>query len=330
MLFEFKIATRFLIHGRMQTLFIILGISIGLAVQIFLSSLIDGLQNDLINKTVGDAPHITAKPPEKNSAARVETPGTIVSNTPSDTNLQEKRISNWTGMAGQIFKRSDIKAVAAFADGSGFVTKGQKNLPVIIRGMDLNESDAIYKIKDRIKSGDALVGGNEILIGKSLAESIGAKPQSLIHLTAPDGIDDVFTVSGIFELGNESINKSWVLMDRSRAQKLLGLGGDVTSLEIQVREVFGADTVAAELSSYFPEVQFQSWQASNKQLLTALKSQSSSSGMIQFFVIMAVALGISSVLAVSVMQKSKQIGILKAMGADNSTCRGSYSIAVMY
>ena len=108
-------------------------------------------------------------------------------------------------------------------------------------------------------------------------------------------------------------------MDINRAQKFLDLQGYITSIEVQVKDVFAAESIAQDMEGDYPDLSFQTWQEANAQLLTALKSQSSSSSVIQFFVLMAVALGISSVLAVSVMQKSKQIGILKAMGTENAT-----------
>lgn len=62
MLYEWKMAIRFLTDGKAQTLFILLGISVGVAVQVFLSSLIGGLQVDLVNSTIGTSPQITINP----------------------------------------------------------------------------------------------------------------------------------------------------------------------------------------------------------------------------------------------------------------------------
>ncbi|MGE5785951.1 MAG: ABC transporter permease, partial [Myxococcales bacterium] len=97
------------------------------------------------------------------------------------------------------------------------------------------------------------------------------------------------------------------------AQSLLDLAGSVSSFEVRVSEPFDADRIAEVLvkrTGYIAEP----WTQLNRQLLVALKSQSSSSIMIQFFVVLAVALGIASVLVVSVVQKSREIGILRATG----------------
>jgi len=100
---------------------------------------------------------------------------------------------------------------------------------------------------------------------------------------------------------------------------LLGFGDRVSTLEIQVNDVLGAELLAREWDARLPDLQVESWQESNASLLSALSSQSSSSYTIQFFVLLAVTLGVASVLAISAVQKSKEIGILKAIGIRTSS-----------
>ena len=120
-------------------------------------------------------------------------------------------------------------------------------------------------------------------------------------------------MAGIFDVGNKDLNERWVFVSLRAAQTLLDLAGGVTSIELKVGEIFAAEKVAAEISSR-TGLTADSWMRLNQQLLVGLRSQSASSWMIQFFVVVAVALGIASVLVVSVVQKSREIGILKAMG----------------
>jgi lipoprotein-releasing system permease protein len=121
-------------------------------------------------------------------------------------------------------------------------------------------------------------------------------------------------VAGIFDLESQPVNETWVIISRSRAQILFDLDNGMTEIELQVPDVFTAADRARELRAAFPELKWLSWQESNAALLSALRSQSSSSYMIQVFVLLSVTLGIASVLAVSVVQKARQIGILKAIG----------------
>ncbi|MGB5822452.1 MAG: FtsX-like permease family protein, partial [Proteocatella sp.] len=169
-------------------------------------------------------------------------------------------------------------------------------------------------IKSRIISGKTDLGGNQILIGKDFAQEYSVGPGDVITLTLPSAARESFIIEGIFDLQSAGLNSSWIFMDMLRAQKLYKLSGYVNSIELQITDPFAADTQGDILKQIFPELKIQNWKQQNAQLLSALNSQSSSSYTIQAFVLIAIALGIASVLAVSVVQKSKQIGILKAMG----------------
>src|SRR5690606_6788034 len=98
-----------------------------------------------------------------------------------------------------------------------------------------------------------------------------------------------------------------------QAQSLLALPGGVTVIDVTVDDIFAADRMAARVRSLVG-LRAESWMESNSQLMNALSSQSLSTQMISFFVAMSVALGIASVLAVSVAQRTREIGILRAMG----------------
>ncbi len=121
------------------------------------------------------------------------------------------------------------------------------------------------------------------------------------------------TISGIFTLGNEAVDKTWVLTSLRHAQALYALPGGATTIELKVAEVFDAERVANDVHDR-TGLDADSWMKLNTELLTGLSAQSSSKNMIEFFVVVAVALGIASVLIVSVVQKSREIGILRAVG----------------
>ena len=134
-----------------------------------------------------------------------------------------------------------------------------------------------------------------------------------VRLATPEGRGDVFTIAGIFDLGNKEVNARWVFVPLRSAQTLLDVPGGVTTIEVKVAEIFDAERVAREISRRHG-LAADSWMELNQQLLVGLRSQSASSWMIQGLVVLAVALGIASVLGVSVIQKSREIGILKATG----------------
>jgi len=319
-MFEIQVALRFLKEGRMQTLLIMVGIAIGIAVLIFLNALIGGLQADLVNSTVGTSPHIVGNSVDKEPPGRLADldRATKVFTRETVSREEDRPLRNWVPVVEQLEKMDRFTAVSPVVDGSGFITLGDTSLPVVVRGFPLESADAIYNLQERIIRGEFTAAGNRVLLGKDLAEELRVDPGNIIRLSTPEGVDGTFTVAGIFELGTQAINESWVLLSLSGAQTLYGLEGGINGIELQVQDVFAADGAARLLGQSFSDLQWTSWQEENADLLSALSSQSASSYVIQAFVLLAVTMGISSVLAVSVIQKSRQIGILKALGITTS------------
>lgn len=319
MIYELKIALRFLKSGKTQTLFILLGIAVGVSVQIFLGSLITSLQISLVDDTIGNSPHITIQG-EEDAISR------IMYENDSDSFLLRgnfstivKSLNNWTLIVEKLNEDVSIEAISPTIQGTALLRSSGKNQSVQVKGIQIENADHIYDISSRISEGEPIVEGNTILIGTTLSENLGIGAGDAVSLLTPKGEAVSFIVGGVFDLENENVNESFVFMDLKRAQKLFQMGSGITAIEIQIQDPFLADVTAEELKSQLGEVNIDQWKEQNKQLLSALSSQSSSSYTIQFFVILAVTLGISSVLAVSVVQKSKEIGILKAMGATKAS-----------
>jgi lipoprotein-releasing system permease protein len=297
MLFELKVALRFLKEGRGQTVFILLGIAVGVAVQVFLNTLITGLQEDLVNQTVGNSSHIWIEGKSDFDTA---------------TNLLE-----WDSMIEIIGSREDIAAISPLVEGNGFIITNAEAVPIQLKGIELDQADEIYNIINRLDVRLTSLSGNQVLIGRGIADEYSISTEDVIRLSLPNGIVQNYSIAGIFDLGNSASNNTWVILDIKQAQKILGLGNKISKIEMQIDEIFDAEIIAEELDGRLVNVRVDNWIQSNSSLLSALRSQSSSSIMIQVFVLLAITLGIASVLAVSVVQKSKQLGILKAMGTKN-------------
>lgn len=305
MSFPFKVAVRFLKSNKGQTILIILGIAIGVSVQVFIGTLIEGLQKSLIDKTISSSPQIS-----------------VISR------KDDKTIDDWEK---KIIKTqgsdSRIKNVSPAMDFSAFIKEGNKTYPVLVRGFNLEDSNRIYNIKNRIYDGkwifqrDVDSGKKYIVIGRELNNELKNKPGDTIKITTSTGRVESFVISGFYDLEVASVNKSWVITDINTAQAMSGNENKITAIEAQIdsNHIFEADSVANKVKYNLDndETKVENWQEQNKQLLSGLKGQSMSSIMIQFFVMVSVVLAISSILAISVVQKSKEIGILKAMGIKN-------------
>lgn len=312
--FEISLARRFLEENRGQTLMIILGIGIGVAVMVFLSALIDGLQADLIQKTVGRSPHIVVSNAGNTAAdaSRQQAGNDVLLVDATQNTLRP--IVEWRNLVDAFSSDSRIESTLPVVEGSGLIRRGQISRAVLIRGMELNKADRIYDVSNSIIAGSRHAPEGAVLIGSELAKDLGISAGDPLQLEISGRDPLILMVDGVFDLGVGAINQRWLVMDQAKAAALLGTGDRVTSIEIQVHDVLAAEQLANEWSTRLPGYQVESWQTSNASLLTALRSQSSSSYTIQFFVLLAVTLGVASVLAISAVQKSKEIGILKAIG----------------
>ena len=129
----------------------------------------------------------------------------------------------------------------------------------------------------------------------------------------PNGQQTEYELAGILDLGSTAANERLAFSDGESAQVALGMApDDFSEIQIQVDDIFTSNEVAGDLAA--DGLTVVDWQDENEELLSGLAAQSGSSFMIQAFVLIAVALGIASTLAISAVQKTKQIGILKAMG----------------
>lgn len=292
----FKIAVRFLKSSKGQTILIATGIAIGVSVQIFIGSLIQGLQKSLIDKTIGNSSQITVK-----------------------SNKEDKTIENWEDKILKI-KATDsrIEKISPAADSPAFIKYSDKSAPIIIRGLNLDPKVDLYNVKSKIYSGEVPKNLYEVLIGKNLQEELSLKLGDKISLITPNGKTKESTVTGFYDLKVAAINKSWIISSLATSQNIFDFSNKVTSIEMQVssKDVFKADEIAIVLKDKLSDtnIEVENWKDQNEELLGGLNGQSVSSLMIQVFVLISVTLGIASVLAVTVVQKSKQIGILKAMG----------------
>lgn len=309
--YELKVGLRFLIKGRNQTILILLGIAVGVAVQFFLSSLISGLQNNLIQTTVGNAPHIRVLPPDL-VPVPLQTAGGTAQAGRTPLYIERNQILSWQSYVDYFRKIDGVTAVAAVVNGNGFVERGGAVVAVGVKGFDPKDGFRIYKVGNNMVSGSVNIAGDDVLIGKDLAERLVLGTGDRFFLRNDAGNGMVCTIRGIFDLGSPAVN-GLIFMQLERARNFFGLGG-VSQVEVQIADVFDANRIVAENKGSFSRVKLESWQEKNRQLLVALRSQSSSSDTINFFVLFSITLGIASVLGISAMQKQRQLGILKAMG----------------
>lgn len=319
--FEVIAAVRFLAEGRRQTLLTVIGAAVGVSVILFMTSLLNGVQSNIFNRVLSTQAHIVISPPEEISRPLRSEGDARELATVQKPAQRLKSIDQWQAISARLLARPDVTAVSPTAAGAAFAVKGAAANPVTLTGIEPEAFYRIIDLREKMVTGSADLQPGGLLIGTELADDLGLGVGEKIRIrtnrSTGMGGDQTFTIGGIFDLGNKDANERSVYAPLRSAQSLLNLPGGITSLSIDIRDPYKAEAVAQELREGLG-VNAQSWVETFQQVFTALSTQSVANYTIQFFVAVAVALGISSVLVVSVVQRSREIGILRAMGASRT------------
>lgn len=313
-------ALQFLREGRAQSLLISAAVGVGVAVIVFLSALIGGLQNDLIAKTLGTQAHVVLERPEEHARPLLAAAGAgdaQVLTRVEQTAQRVRSIPGWQQLVDELDVTPGVAAVSPVATGPGLAVRGSVSKSIVLLGVQPDRFVQVIDVRRRLAAGRLPRSGTEATIGVELAKSLGLELGDKLRVQAAGGRTELVVIVGIFELGNREVDERWVVVPLRAGQTLLDQVGMISVIQVRLPDPFDANDVAAELQGR-TGLQAQSWMRTNAQLLTALRSQSSSSIMIQFFVVLAVTIGIASVLVVSVVQRRRQIGILRAMGTSRA------------
>jgi lipoprotein-releasing system permease protein len=295
-----RIATRFLRKSPVQSSLIVLGIAVGIATVVFVGSLIQSLQANLVEQTIGTGPQITLQAFKNGDPV-------VYSKRMQDLLANDPRVAT--------------DAIAAVRIVPALWSNGTDSAPLNCIGASVKGLNGIYKLDKNLVEGKESLGQNDIILGKDFTDKYGIALDDNVTLIFQGASSATFRVSGIYDLGATAFNERNAFVNEGVPQTLLGWNtSQYTAVYVQVDKPFTAGTIALQWRTQLGNVEVIDWQAQNANLLSALQSQSMSSYMIQAFVLIAVALGIASTLAISAVQKTRQIGILKAMGLSD---RGS-------
>jgi lipoprotein-releasing system permease protein len=308
--FEWIAATRFLREGRTQSLLIIVGVGVGVSVIVFMSALLSGLQANLVKRTLSSQAHLVILPPE--DLARPQGSGEWALVQKQAQRLRS--IDQWQALRTRLETLPEISAVSPVASGPAFAVRGDANKSITLIGIEPEHYVKVVELDQKMVSGALRVGAGDAVIGIELARDLGASLGDKLRINAGNGATDTLTIVGLFDLGNKSANARNVYVGLRAAQSLLDLVGGVSHLDVALHDMYQAETLAERLHAETGLIA-DSWIKTNAQFFTALTSQRVSSNVIRFFVALSAAFGIASVLVVSVVQRAREIGILRAMGA---------------
>ncbi|HZX10767.1 MAG TPA: ABC transporter permease [Acidobacteriota bacterium] len=316
MKFEWFVAKRYLTAKRKQafisviTLISVLGITIGVMALIIAIALITGFQKDVQNKILGATSHIMI------------------------SDLSGNGISDYQPFIEEMEKNEQVTEVTPVAYKTVLIRGPYKNSGVVLRGLDFKREETMSFWKDRLDRGtvpDSETDTGNILLGWDLSFEIGAgvgdvvTVLSLSNRLTPTGLFPnikKLRVAGIFRTGLYEYDASTALVNLETAQNIIGIDARINLVQIKIENIFKAPEFKEEIRNIMPsETYATTWMEMNESLFSALKLEKKLMFFTIALIILVAALNIIATLILMVMEKTKDIGILMAMGATSKSIR---------
>ncbi|MBF0344021.1 MAG: lipoprotein-releasing ABC transporter permease subunit [Nitrospirae bacterium] len=282
------------------------GVAVGVMALIIVLAVMSGFHADLQKKILGVNAHV------------------IVAN-------QGGRIYNQRLLTDDIKKLSGVDSAAPFVLGQVMAAKDRKAQGVLLRGILPDREKAITGIYSFIKEGrfeNLTDVGKEIIIGRELAGNLGVTINDEINIISPVGDigplgmlpkTEKFKVVAIFEVGMYEYDSSLVITSIESAQLFFGLYNSVSGIEVRVKDIYQAQDIRKRINELFGfSYSVRDWMQMNKNLFSALKLEKLAMFVILTLIVLVAAFNIVSTLIMNVIEKERDIAILKAMGATNA------------
>ena len=311
MLFELFLGLRYLKAKRKQafisviTVISVLGVMVGVMALIVVLSVMNGYRADLISKILGVNSHVLVM-------------------------SYGGPFSGYEGVKETVNKVEGVVACTPFIYAQVMVNHVGNSSGAILRGVDADDPYTRKFLGPMLKMGSIKslaesIQPPPIIIGRELAKQIAAHVGDTVTVISPEGKltplgrvpnSKRFTVVGLFDSGMYEYDASMMYISLSQAQGFLGLGNKVTGLDVKVRDVYGANALAKKIQKTLGYPYWtKDWMAMNRNLFSALKLEKITMFVILTMIVLVGALNIISTLIMLVMEKTKEVAILRAMGA---------------
>ena len=327
---DLRIAMRYLRSRRSSRLLSLItviavgGVTVGVMALVIVLGVMNGMQNDLREKILVVNPHL-----------RVLTYG------------EGLRLDDWRTVLDTVRHTKGVVAVAPFVLTQGLISAGHDYAEgVAVVGIESDTGTrAVTTLPRHLTKGDlsfkttqaGVEGG--VAIGARLASKLSAFPGDVITMVAPAGSQfnrslgafipkyRRYEVTGLFETGMYDYDNSYVVMRRENAQEFAGLGSTVTGLEVRLAEPERATEFAKQIENKlgYP-YRALDWQLQNRSLFSALKLEKLAMGLVVFLICVVAAFNVVGTLTMVVRDKTREIGILMAMGMQRGRIRRVFLI----
>jgi lipoprotein-releasing system permease protein len=303
--FELFISWRYLFTKRKEkflsliSIISVLGVAIGVMALIVVIAVMTGFDKDLRDKIVGNYAHITIQ------AAR------------------PMEYSEYEAIAAKLKGNPQVKAASPYILGQVLIEAEHKFMALSFKGIEPDKEKGVTKTGDYLVRGSLDdLAGDAVIVGKELALSLGLRLNSQLLVYSPRGEKYGLKVAGIFNSGMYDYDLNLIILHLATAQKILGMNNQISAVAVKLGDLYLADSVKKDLAARLGyEYNFKTWMEANQNFFAALKLEKLTMFIILTLIILVASFNIISTLIVMVVEKTKDIGILKSVGISSSGIR---------
>ena len=312
MLFEIFLGTRYLKAKRKQafisiiTVISVVGVMVGVMALIVVLSVMNGFREDLMSKILGVNSHL------------------LILN-------HEGPFSDYGSAAAMARTVEGVVATTPFIYSQVMLNRDGSVSGAVLRGLDTSSAPSVTRVDEMIRMGalESLEAEHDglpaIIVGKQLSRNLGVYPGDIVTVVSPLGRltplgrvpqSRPFRVTAIFDSGMYEYDATMVYVSLKEAQDFVGLENRVTGIEVKVEDIYKADRVGEAVSRKLGYPFWtKDWQQMNRSLVAALKLEKLTMFVILTMIVLVGALNIISTLVMVVMEKTRDVAILRTMGA---------------
>lgn len=318
MSFERFIAKRYLVKKKkiqfstIITFISIIGVSIGVAAIIAVLSVFNGFQKYQITALTGFDPHIRIEPSQDNSSF------------------------DYSRVISKISGEKNITGIAPFTINKGVVASSKNNAVVFIKGVDDKKINDVSDVAEETRIGDFKFNDNEnvggIILGLNLAaQNLGIRINDTVTVLSTAGMEKAltqivqpkslkFVVRGIYNANNRDYNKLYAFISIPYSQRLFDMGNSVSGIELRLSDIDKSGDVKENLTKILGSgYNISTWFDMHQEFYSVLITEHWTAYIILTLIIAVAAFAILGSLTMTVIEKKRDIGILKAMGSNNKS-----------
>ena len=319
MVFEAKLALRYLISSRLQTSLLVAGVAVGVLVFTFIAALMNGLGVRLTDDITGNVAHVTLEPEPRVPRTYMPSPlgRAVFAVQPGHDDTAE--IRTYRSVLELAVRMPGVRVAVPEVIGNATLARGANSVGVVVTGVAPEQAGTIAPVDRSIVRGRLDLGVGNVVVGSTLAQDLAVDVGDRLVLRAARsraGVassDAIVTVRGIFTLGVQAVDERVIYLELTAARKLFGLTDGVSQIELKITDIWRAEELSAGLARA-TGLKATSWLERNARLQEGLRAQASTATMIKVFSLLTIAIGVASTLFLSVMRRRSEIGILRSFG----------------